>query len=121
MNNICPYCSALRFPNEPLNCCHNGKVSLPSLSRYPEELKDLLLGNGSQAKGLENTLDDTTVHLHLHPYEQKLTDQHLEGHIVSVYMVKYIIELDVYIHLRKITISMGKYIYWKGIKQWQVE
>ena len=51
MNNICPYCSALRFPNEPLSCCYNGKVSLPLLSRYPEELKDLLLSNGPQAKG----------------------------------------------------------------------
>ena len=38
MNNICPYCSALHCPNEPLNCYHNGKVSLPLLSRYPEEL-----------------------------------------------------------------------------------
>ena len=32
MINICPYCSALCFPNEPLNCGHNGKVSLPLLS-----------------------------------------------------------------------------------------
>ena len=26
--------SALRVPNEPLNCCHNEKVSLPQLGDY---------------------------------------------------------------------------------------
>ena len=67
MNNICLYCNALHFTNEPFNCCHNGKVSLPKLSEYPEELKDLLLTNSSQAKISENTSDDITVHLHLPP------------------------------------------------------
>ena len=50
MNNICLYCNALHFPNEALNCCHNGKVSLTQLSSYPEELKNLLMSNSSQAK-----------------------------------------------------------------------
>ena len=45
----------------------------------------MLLGNGSQAKGLENTLEDTTVHLHSHPQEQKLTDQHLEPYCFHIY------------------------------------
>ena len=47
MNNICLYCNALHFPNEALNCCHNGKVSLTQLSSYPEELKKLLMSNSS--------------------------------------------------------------------------
>ena len=50
MNNVCLYCNALSFTNEPLNCCHNGKVNLLKLSEYLEELKDLLLTNSTQAK-----------------------------------------------------------------------
>ena len=50
INNICLYCNALHFPNEALNCCHNGKVSLTQLSSYPEELKNLLMSNSSKAK-----------------------------------------------------------------------
>ena len=50
MNNVCEYCNAMRFTNESLNCCHNGKVSLPELSPYPEELKDLLINDSVQAK-----------------------------------------------------------------------
>ena len=38
MNELCQYCQSLRFPNE-LNCCHNGKVSLLTLSDYPINLK----------------------------------------------------------------------------------
>ena len=41
MNDVCPHCAAMRFANEPLNCCHNGKVQLPDLS-YPDELKKML-------------------------------------------------------------------------------
>ena len=54
MNNVCEYCNALRFTNESLNCCHNGKVSLPELSPYPEELKDLLINNSVQAKNFRD-------------------------------------------------------------------
>ena len=50
MNNTCLYCNALCVPNEALNCCHNGKVSLPQLSTYPEELKNLLMSYSSQVK-----------------------------------------------------------------------
>ena len=41
MSNECPYCRAYRFPNEKLNCCHNGKVTLENNS-YPESLRNLL-------------------------------------------------------------------------------
>ena len=30
MTRVSQYCKALRPPSEPLNCCHNGKVSLRS-------------------------------------------------------------------------------------------
>ena len=33
------------LPSEPLNCCHNGKVSLPPLGDYPSPLKDLSTGS----------------------------------------------------------------------------
>ena len=42
MTRVCQHCRALRFDNESLNCCHNGKVSLPLLSPYPDELRHLL-------------------------------------------------------------------------------
>ena len=50
LNNVCEYCNAICFTNESLNYCHNGKVSLPELSLYPEELKDLLINDSVQAK-----------------------------------------------------------------------
>ena len=56
MTNVCPHCDAMRFMNEALNCCHNGKVSLPQLSSYPEELKDLLMSNSSQAKNFKENI-----------------------------------------------------------------
>ena len=37
MNELCQYCLSLRFPNEKLNCCYNGKVSLLPLSDYPSK------------------------------------------------------------------------------------
>ena len=39
--------SALPFPSEPLNCCHNGKVSLPPLGDYSSPLKDLFTGSNT--------------------------------------------------------------------------
>ena len=46
----CPYCKALRFPGEKLNCCHNGKVCLPALSPYPSMLSNLMNGATRQSK-----------------------------------------------------------------------
>ena len=57
MNSLCPHCGALKFPNENLfKCCHNGKVSLPALKPYPDELKNLLLGNSAEAKNFQKNI-----------------------------------------------------------------
>ena len=39
LNVRCQFCGALRFQREQLNCCHNGKVSLPSLQEYPRKFE----------------------------------------------------------------------------------
>ena len=45
MTEECKHCKALYWKNEKLrnNCYHGGKVKLPKLSKYNENLKDLLL------------------------------------------------------------------------------
>ena len=45
MNVNCHHCGALRFQHESFNCCHNGKVSLPNLREYPEQLRRFFEGN----------------------------------------------------------------------------
>ena len=35
MSEKCPFCSALRFPQENKNCCQNGKVKIDPLSQSP--------------------------------------------------------------------------------------
>uniref|UniRef100_T1IYP9 Helitron helicase-like domain-containing protein n=1 Tax=Strigamia maritima TaxID=126957 RepID=T1IYP9_STRMM len=54
MNIECPHCGALRFKGEILSsrCCHKGKVKLPPLKKYPEPLKDLLLGSDKRSRDL---------------------------------------------------------------------
>jgi hypothetical protein len=39
MSFQCQYCQAFRFYKEKLNCCHQGKIVLPPLTEYPDELK----------------------------------------------------------------------------------
>ena len=56
MSTLCEYCGVLRFPQESLNCCHNGKVQLPPLSDYPQVLKDLLLDSSVQAKNYQTNI-----------------------------------------------------------------
>ena len=46
----CPYCKALRFPREKLNCCHNERVCLPTLSPYPSMLSNHMKGATRQSK-----------------------------------------------------------------------
>ncbi|KAF2356757.1 hypothetical protein FHG87_012486 [Trinorchestia longiramus] len=48
MDVRCQFCGALRFQREQLNCCHNGKVSLPPLQEYPENLRLLFDANGAE-------------------------------------------------------------------------
>ena len=63
MKELYQYCQSLRFPNEKLNCCHNGKVSLLPLSDYI--LKELFIGSHSKLLNLEITLEIIIMHLHL--------------------------------------------------------
>ena len=57
MNILCPHCNALKFPNENLfKCCHNGKVSLKPLKDYPDELRNLLLGNSAKATNFKENI-----------------------------------------------------------------
>lgn len=50
MNQICYFCTALQFKGENLNCCHKGKVTLPPLASYPEELRLLLTIHTAQSR-----------------------------------------------------------------------
>ena len=48
MNVSCEHCRALKFWNESFNCCNDGKVHLPPLQPYPEELKPLFDGRDEE-------------------------------------------------------------------------
>ena len=47
----CEFCSAIKFENEDeFKCCNKGKVSLPDLNEFPQELRYLILRDSVQAK-----------------------------------------------------------------------
>ncbi|KAF2356513.1 hypothetical protein FHG87_012733 [Trinorchestia longiramus] len=48
MDVRCQFCGTLRFQRERLNCCHNGKVSLPPLQENPENLRLLFDADGAE-------------------------------------------------------------------------
>ncbi|VDM94649.1 unnamed protein product [Onchocerca ochengi] len=51
MNEICPYCKALKFKGEARGmCCAAGKIKLPLLEEPPEPLKTLLAGYTAELK-----------------------------------------------------------------------
>jgi hypothetical protein len=50
MDKTCTFCHALRFKDEPSNCCHKGKIVLPPSPPYPPELKDLFTKNDAPSK-----------------------------------------------------------------------
>ena len=56
MTKRCQYCDAKLFLHEKSNCCHNGKVSLPDLSPYPQELHELLTGNSSKSRNFQENI-----------------------------------------------------------------
>ena len=56
MNIACNFCQALRFPQESMNCCHNGKVTLAPLAPYPEAFHSLLTRNDDQAKNFRQNI-----------------------------------------------------------------
>ena len=52
--------------SEPLNCCHNGKVSLPPLGDYPSPLKDLFTGcNTTVSSNFQDNIRLPSPLLHL--------------------------------------------------------
>ncbi|KAF2368867.1 hypothetical protein FHG87_000374 [Trinorchestia longiramus] len=55
MNVRCQFCGALRFQRE-LNCCHNGKVSLPPLQEYPENLRLLFDADGAEGSNFRQNV-----------------------------------------------------------------
>ena len=51
MTSVCEHCLALKFEDEKsFKCCHGGKVSLPNLEPYPQELSDLMFEDTAQGK-----------------------------------------------------------------------
>ena len=53
MTSVCEHCLALKFEDEKsFKCCHGGKVSLPNLEPYPQELSDLMFEDTAQGKNL---------------------------------------------------------------------
>ncbi|KAK7089794.1 hypothetical protein V1264_024238 [Littorina saxatilis] len=49
MNQMCSFCQAFHFLKENHNCCHKGKVQLPPLATYPQEIEQLLTRNTPQS------------------------------------------------------------------------
>ena len=52
----CQFCGALRFQREQLNCCHNGKVSLPPLQEYPENLRLLFDADNAESSNFRHNI-----------------------------------------------------------------
>ena len=52
----CTHCGASRFDHEKTNCCHNGKISLPALKPYPQDMKALLNRNSAQAQNFMDNI-----------------------------------------------------------------
>jgi hypothetical protein len=52
MDKTCEFCQALLFKGETklLQCCHKGKVMLPPLAPYPDEMRNLLTENTAQSR-----------------------------------------------------------------------
>ena len=92
MNIQCQNCQALCFPREALNCCHNGKVSLPPLSPYPQEMQDLLTKNNSQARNFRENICQYNSAMAFASFGVNIlpTDQEVFTHFAV--MVRYIIK-----------------------------
>ena len=50
MKTRCTYCNALHFAIEKRICCHEGKVLLPPLAPYPEDLRQLLTSRNVRSR-----------------------------------------------------------------------
>ncbi|KAF2368082.1 hypothetical protein FHG87_001166 [Trinorchestia longiramus] len=56
MDVRCQFCEALRFQREQLNCCHNGKVSLPPLQEYPKNLRLLVVADSAEGSNFRQNI-----------------------------------------------------------------
>ena len=57
MEKTCTKCNAKKWKNEsPGLCCSDGKVDLPKIQEPPNALKDLLLGDSSDARHFRNNI-----------------------------------------------------------------
>ncbi|KAF2368408.1 hypothetical protein FHG87_000837 [Trinorchestia longiramus] len=56
MDVRCQFCGALRSQREQLNSCHNGKVSLPPLQEYPENLRLLFDADGAKGSNFRQNI-----------------------------------------------------------------
>ncbi|KAF2346952.1 hypothetical protein FHG87_022290 [Trinorchestia longiramus] len=56
MDVRCQFCGALRFQRGLLNCCHNGKVSLPLLQEYSENLRLLFDADGAKGSNFRQNI-----------------------------------------------------------------
>ncbi|KAF2356072.1 Helitron helicase-like domain [Trinorchestia longiramus] len=56
MDVQCKFYGALRFQREQLNCCHNGKVLLPPLQEYPENLRLLFDADGAEGSNFRQNI-----------------------------------------------------------------
>ena len=60
------HCQALKFLSEPLNHCHNAKVSLSPLGDYSSPLKDLFTGsNTAESSNFQDNIRLPSPLLHL--------------------------------------------------------
>ena len=110
MSLLCPYCSALRFPNKLLNCYHKGKVTL-AMDVHPEDLRSLF----QKKQFLDKTRSYNNVFAFASLGAQMVPLQDMV-HIVSGFMVKYTIEVVPCILLMVREEGMDKYIFWKGLR-----
>ncbi|KAF2355228.1 hypothetical protein FHG87_014016 [Trinorchestia longiramus] len=88
MDVRCQFCGALRFQIEQLNCCHNGKVSLPPLQEYPKNLRLLFDAYGAEGSISVRIYETIILHLLSHLSVQTLDLLQEVDRIVSVYKVK---------------------------------
>ena len=115
-NVPCAHCRALKFVNEKnFKCCCEGKVSLPDLLEFPEQLRNLLSSDSAQAKGVRVRISIPNDNI---DYRRPLNNFHLRRkfHIFidrcswerafegNVYATKRI-EIPFYIYLLAIIIS----------------
>ncbi|KAF2365059.1 hypothetical protein FHG87_004187 [Trinorchestia longiramus] len=88
MDVRCQFCGASRFQREQLNCCHNGKVSLPPLQEYPKKLRLLFDADGAEGSNFRQNIKTIILYLLSHLSVRTLDLFQDVDRIVSIYKVK---------------------------------